>query len=178
MGPANQCPATRYGRVTVSDYQGFAQTEYEHVRDNFYPAFRWQGSAEPSARNELGRPLHEARVALVASAGAYLTGQERFDLGDDGDATYREIPADNATQLRFSHGGYNTRLAYKDPDVVFPLRTLHELAAAGTIGSVAPRVFSFMGYIPDTEPLLRASGPAVANALLSDAVDLVLLVPS
>ena len=39
-------------------------------------------------------------------------------------------------------------------------------------------IFSFMGYIPDTEPLLRASGPAVANALLSDAVDLVLLVPS
>lgn len=163
--------------MTVSDYQGFAQTEYEHVRDNFYPAFRWQASAEPSARNELGRPLHEAHVALVASAGAYLTGQDRFNLGDNGDATYREIPAD-ATRLRFSHGGYNTGFAYKDPDVVFPLRTLHELAAAGTIGSVAPRVFSFMGYIPDTEPLLGASGPAVANALLSDAVDLVLLVPS
>ena len=161
----------------MSDYHGFAKTEYEHVRDNFYPAFRWQASAEPSARNELARPLNEARVALVASAGAYLTGQDRFDLGDSGDATYREIPAD-ATGLRFSHGGYNTGFAYKDPDVVFPLRTLHELAAAGTIGSVAPRVFSFMGYIPETEPLLHASGPAVANALLADAVDLVLLVPS
>ena len=61
---------------------------------------------------------------------------------------------------------------------MFPLRTLHQLAAAGTIGSVAPRVFSFMGYIPDAEPLLNDSGPEVAMALLADAVDLVLLVPS
>ncbi len=161
----------------MGDYHGFAQTEYEYVRDNFYPAFRWQAFAEPSARTVPGRPLHEARIALVASAGAHLTGQQRFNLDDDGDPTYREIPAD-ATRLRFSHSGYDTRLAYQDPDVVFPLRTLHQLAAAGTIGSVAPRAFSFMGYIPDTELLLGASGPAVANALLADAVDLVLLVPS
>ena len=72
----------------------------------------------------------------------------------------------------------NTGFAYKDADVVFPLRKLHELAAAGTIGSVAPRAFSFMGYIPDTGPLMRDSGPEVARALLADAVDLVLLVPS
>jgi hypothetical protein len=161
----------------MDDYTGFAQTEYEHVRDNFYPTFRWRAAAAPSARTRPGRPLDEARVALVASAGAYLTGQERFDLGDDGDPSYRTIPA-TADRLRFAHGGYDTRRAYQDPDVVFPLRTLHRLSAAGTIGSVAPRAFSFMGYIPDTEPLLTGSGPEVAAALLADAVDLVLLVPS
>ena len=161
----------------MDDYRGFAQSEYQYVRDNFYPQFSWRTSAEPSARTLPGRPLGEARVALVASAGAYLAGQERFDLGDNGDPTYREIPA-NAERLRFSHGGYDTRRAYQDPDVVFPLRTLHQLAAAGTIGSVAPRAFSFMGYIPDVDPLLNDSGPAVARALLADAVDLVLLVPS
>ena len=161
----------------MDGYRGFAQTEYEHVRDNFYPAFRWHASPTPSPRNAPGRSLDEARVALVASAGAYVPGQERFDLGSDGDPSFREIPAD-ASRLRFSHGGYNTGFAYKDPDVVFPLRTLHELAAAGTIGSVAPRAFSFMGYIPDTGPLLTGSGPEVARALLADAVDLVLLVPS
>lgn len=161
----------------MSEYRGFAQTEYEHVRDNFYPAFRWRTAAEPSSRNHPGRPLEQLRVALVASAGAYLPGQERFDLGDDGDPSYRVIPAD-ATRLRFAHGGYDTRRAYQDPDVVFPLRTLHHLAATGSIGSVAPRAFSFMGYIPDTGPLLDSSGPEVARALLADAVDLVLLVPS
>ncbi len=163
--------------TAMGEYRGFAQTEYEHVRDNFYPAFRWRAAAEPSSRNPPGRPLAELRVALVTSAGAYLKGQDRFDLGDDGDPSYRVIPAES-TRLRFAHGGYDTRRAYQDPDVVFPLRTLHQLAAAGTVRSVAPRAFSFMGYIPDTEPLLHDSGPTVARALLADAVDLVLLVPS
>lgn len=62
--------------------------------------------------------------------------------------------------------------------MVFPLGLLRELAHDGEIGAVAPRAFSFMGYVPDGEQLLDRSGPEAAAKLLSDAVDLVLLVPS
>ena len=158
-------------------YNGFAQLEYEHVRRTAYPSFDWRTFSEPSPRRPLEVPLERARVALVGTAGAHLPAQPRFDLGDTGDSSYRELAAD-AIELRLTHVGYDTRCARQDPDVVFPLALLRRLAAAGFVGSLAPRAFSFMGYIPETGPLLEETGPAVARELLADAVDLVLLVPA
>jgi len=158
-------------------YRGFAQVEYEFVRQRVYARFDWTTFEEPSPRRGLERPLERSRIALVATAGAHLPGQPAFDLGKGGDSSYRELPADT-DELRFSHVGYDTRRADEDPDVVFPLSLLRRLAAEGEIGELAPRAFSFMGYIPETEPLLHQTGPEVAGKLLADAVDLVLLVPS
>ncbi len=158
-------------------YRGFARVEYEYVRERVYPRFEWTTFEQPSPRHRLERPLTEARVALVATAGAHLSGQPPFELGKSGDASYREIPAGSGG-LRFSHAGYDTRRADADPDVVFPLSLLRRMAAEGELGELAPRAFSFMGYIPDSQPLLETTGPDVAGKLLADAVDLVLLVPS
>jgi D-proline reductase (dithiol) PrdB len=158
-------------------YRGFAQVEYEYVRRRVYAPFDWTTFEEPSPRRKLERPLERSRIALVATAGAHLPGQPVFDLGKGGDSSYRELPAD-ARELRFAHVGYDTRRADEDPDVVFPLSLLRRLAAEGEIGELAPRAFSFMGYIPETEPLLQQTGPEVAGKLLAEAVDLVLLVPS
>jgi D-proline reductase (dithiol) PrdB len=156
--------------------QGFAQLEREHVR-GFYPGFEWRVFDQPSERCPLRKPLERARVALVGTAGAYISGQRPFSLGDEGDASVREIPA-NAELVLLAHPGYNTRRARDDPDVVFPLAVLRRLAAEGQIGELAPRCFSFMGYIPEAEPLLRHAGPRVARELVGDAVDLALLVPA
>ena len=161
----------------MGHYRGFAQVEYEYVRGRVYEPFEWTTFEEPSPRRRLERPLERSRIALVATAGAHLPGQPAFDLGKGGDSSYRELPADT-DELRFSHVGYDTRRADEDPDVVFPLSLLRRLAAEGEIGELAPRAFSFMGYIPETEPLLHQTGPEVAGKLLADAVDLVLLVPS
>jgi D-proline reductase (dithiol) PrdB len=163
--------------MTDPMYRGFAQVEYEHVRRTAYPSFGWTTFPEPSPRRPLETPLGRARVALVGTAGAYLPGQARFDLGDAGDSSYREIPAD-AADVRLSHVGYDTRRAMHDPDVVFPLALLRRFTAEGVVGSVAPRAFSFVGYIPETRPLLEETGPAVARELLDDAIDLVVLVPA
>ncbi len=122
-------------------------------------------------------PLERARVALVGTAGAYRASQRPFALGREGDSSYREIPAET-TEIRLAHGGYDSRRAARDPDVVFPLALLRRLAAEGVIGELNQRTYSFMGYIPDTAPLLQESGPAVARELAADAVDLVLLVPA
>ncbi len=161
----------------MTHYRGFAQVEYEYVRERVYESFEWTTFEEPSPRRVLERPLSRSRVALVATAGAYLPDQPTFDLGKNGDSSYRELPAD-AQELRLSHGGYDTRRAREDPDVVFPLSLLRRLASEGEIGELAPRAFSFMGYIPETGPLLQQTAPEVAVKLLADAVDLVLLVPS
>lgn len=158
-------------------YRGFAQIEYEYVRRRSAPGFEWTTFERPSARQRLRRPLAEARVALVATAGAYLRGQKRFSLEDEGDPSFREIPAD-AHEFRLAHPGYDVRRALRDPSVVFPLAVLREMAGESAIGEMAPRAFSFMGYIPDTRPLLAETAPAVAQRLQADQVDLVLLVPS
>lgn len=160
-----------------SPYQGFAQVEYEYVREHIYPTFAWRTFDAPSPRTVLARPLGQARVALVSTAGAHLPDQPAFDLSRSGDASYREIPS-GAEKLLFSHAGYDIRRAGKDPDVVFPLRLLRELVVSGEIGELAPRAFSFMGYVPEAAKLLEQTGPDVAAKLDRDAVDLVLLVPS
>jgi D-proline reductase (dithiol) PrdB len=129
------------------------------------------------AETSAGRPARAGAIALVASAGAHLREHAPFALDRDGDASYREIPA-GSEEVELTHLGYDTGRAARDPDVVFPLALLRELASEGLIGELAPRAFSFMGYIPDTAPLLSETGPAVARELVADADDLVLLVPS
>lgn len=158
-------------------YAGFAQVELDYVRRVAYPTFDWTRFDEPSPRRRLERPVARARVALVGTAGAFLRGQRAFSLGDDGDPSFREIPAD-AEAIRLAHVGYDVPRARRDPDVVFPLALLRELTREGRIGEIAPHSYSFMGYVPEPGQLLAESGPEVARRLRSDGVDLVLLVPS
>ncbi len=161
----------------MSDYRDFALLEYEYVRRKLLPDFDWTCFDTPSPRTPPSRPLAEARVALISTAGAHLPDDPRHAGGSDGDHTYREIPRD-AVEVALHHGGYDTKRARLDPDVVFPLRLLRTLAADGVIGEVAPTAYGFMGYIPHTAPLLAETGPEVARALIGDAVDLALLVPA
>ena len=56
-----------------------------------------------------------------------------------------------------------------------------ELPETGTlefvIGTASPRHFSIMGYILDATELTQITAPELAQALIDDQVDLVLLVP-
>jgi D-proline reductase (dithiol) PrdB len=105
-----------------------------------------------------------------------LPEQRHHHGGDEGDPSYRVIPLESE-KVRLHHPGYDVRRARKDPGVVFPLALLRAMAAEGKIGELAPRAFSYMGYIPHAEPLLMDTGPEVANALIADQVDLALLIP-
>jgi D-proline reductase (dithiol) PrdB len=153
----------------------FIRRERLHVR-TFYPSFEWACEAAPSPRNPMRVPLAQARVGLVSTAGGYARGQERFSLADEGDASLRVVGWDEP--VRFAHGGYDTRRAYRDPEVVLPRETLAMLATNGVIGATAPRVLSLMGYIPEVGSLVTETAPRVAAELLADAVDLVLMVPT
>jgi D-proline reductase (dithiol) PrdB len=120
-----------------------------------------------------GAPLSQRRVAIVSSAGLTVRGDRVF-RGRDAD--YRAIPATTQPhELLCSHISINfDRNGFQeDWNVVFPLDRLGELAAEGTIGSVAATHYSFMGA---TDPIQMEGGAReVAAKLKSDDVSAVLL---
>ena len=120
--------------------------------------------------------LADATVAIVTTAGLH----RRVDPGwRAGDQTFREIGASDR-DLALGHWSPNfdrSGLA-ADLNVVFPIDRLHEMAAEGAIGKVAPRHLSFMGALDETMTTIRIdSGPAAAKVLRDDGVDVVLLTP-
>ena len=135
----------------------------------------------------LDKPVTEATVALLTSAGLFLKdGQEPFDLDREraeptwGDPTYRVIPRTaTASDLGASHLHINCDNVLADPDVALPLGPLADLAADGAIGAVADDHYSFMGY--QSRDLIEwrdRYGPEVAAHLEAGAVDAVILAPA
>jgi D-proline reductase (dithiol) PrdB len=142
--------------------------------------YRWRrAEAVPAAR--LARPVTEARVALVTSAGLVAPGDTPFDLDlAGGDASFRTIAGDarlDALTIHHKSDAYDPAPLAADRNVAFPLDRLRALAAAGTIGDVAPRHVSFMGSITRPERLIAEFAPAAATLLAGDGVDIALLVP-
>lgn len=127
----------------------------------------------------LAKPLAEARVGLLTSAGAYVEGDPPFDVADPhGDPSFRQIPDGvDPGRLRFAHSHYDTTRAEVDPNVVLPLEPLHELVADGVVGSAASVHVGMMGFNPDPTRVARESAPRVADLYAADGVDVVVLSP-
>jgi D-proline reductase (dithiol) PrdB len=125
------------------------------------------------------KPLAECTVAIVSTAGVHLKSQPAHDvLNAHGDPSYREIPGDTrASAIAVDHTHYDTTDANADPNCVFPIDRLHELVEIGMIGAVAPLNFGFMGFIPDGRILRDTTAPIVAEKLLNQGTDAVILTP-
>jgi len=164
----------------IIDGVDFAEIERDHVRSRLYPDFAWRAFDAFSPLNPLQVPLAAARVALVTTSGAHLPDQAPFDIAAaEGDPSYRTFPSVTPlADLVLTHGGYDTRRASADKNVVLPLDHLRAAVTEHRIGSLTPRVYSFMGYVADTDPLVDQSAPAVARQLVEDKADLVLLTPT
>ncbi len=158
----------------------FAEIEQQFVRDRINPDFTWRAYDDYSPLNRMTANLGDARVALVTTVGAHLEDQEPFDLKDPaGDPTFREIPTNvSSGDLELTHRGYNTRQSKQDPNVVVPVDHLKAARECGRIGGLGSNIYSFMGFIADTDPLMDESAPEVARRLKADRTDLVLLVPT
>ena len=155
-------------------------SEFSLATRAFLKVYPWR-RIDPIPWTPLRKPLAEAKVAIVTTAGLVMQDQEPFD--DDvkgGDYSFRVIPhdADVASLIdthrseTFDHSGIQS-----DPNLAFPLDRLHELARDGRIGSVSERHLSFMGSITAPARLMRDSAPAAAQLLVEDGVDVALLVP-
>ena len=133
----------------------------------------------------LAKPLREARIALVTTAGVNVRGVDPpFDFEreqahpDWGDPTYRVIPRDvTQAQIQTGHLHINNEDLDRDINVALPLTRMLELETEGVIGSLAPSSYSFMGYQPDTTEWRERYAPEVAARMKAEAVDAVLLTP-
>ena len=133
----------------------------------------------PGAR--LVKPLSEARVAVVTTAAFFRRDQPPFDTTiRGGDYSYRVIPADtDLSTLEIAHrsDAFDIRGITSDKNLSLPLDRLKSLADQGVIGTVALRHFSFMGSIAAPGRLIAQTAPEVAQILLEDRVNAVLLTP-
>jgi D-proline reductase (dithiol) PrdB len=123
----------------------------------------------------LAKPLADARLALVTTAGLHVRGAAPFTGGHQG---YRAIPADTPlANIMLSHTsiGFDRSDVQRDLNVAFPLDRVRELVAAGELGSLASAHYAFLGAQRSYDGILQESGPAVARALREDGVDVVLL---
>ncbi len=155
------------------DYIARTREQYDQLG---YPPYRWVRNEGQPPFAPLAKPLSEARVGLVASGGIYRSGQVAFHYRDD--FSLREIPADTpVSALRATHFAYDLTDARRDPNTVFPLQTLRNLADEGRIGGLGAQAYAFMGGIYSARKVRDALAPAIAERLLRDEVDLAILVP-
>lgn len=124
----------------------------------------------------LDRPLADCRVAIVTTAGLKPNGE--VALWMTGDQSFQELRGD-ARDLQLSHfsPNFDRTGIIQDLNVVYPVDRLQEMAGTGEIGSVNERHFSFMGAQMEYSTMIQDTGPAVAQQLVDDGVDVVLLTP-
>jgi D-proline reductase (dithiol) PrdB len=121
------------------------------------------------------KDLSSATVTLVCATGVFLADQESFPSEDPGDVTHRVIPGDaDLGSMRIVHGHYDHSEADADPNIVFPLETLRQLAADGVIGAVNDKHYSF-GFTTRLKELYETAYPDVADKIERSKTKLVLL---
>ncbi|MDA0256708.1 MAG: glycine/sarcosine/betaine reductase selenoprotein B family protein [Chloroflexi bacterium] len=125
------------------------------------------------------KALAASRVALLSTGGIRLVSQPPYEVDcERADAAWNEIPAHAAaSDFAIDHEHYSHADADRDVNCMLPIERLRELAAAGEIGEVAPRHVGLMGCISDPTELSERTAPAIAELLVRDNVDLVLLTP-
>jgi D-proline reductase (dithiol) PrdB len=154
----------------------------------FYQATEVQPE-QPIPWTPLSKPLDECVFGLVTSGGLYHKGVESpFDLEREkaeptwGDPTFRTIPRDIAqSDVGVSHLHINTEDVEKDFNILLPIHRFEELAEEGTIGGLAEKAYSFMGFQghpPNTTEWRETYGPQVAEHFKAEGVDCVLLTPA
>lgn len=129
----------------------------------------------------LRKPLPEARVAVITTAGFYRAEDRPFNLSArGGDCSWRLIPVDtdlSALGIAHSSDAFDSKGIRADRNLALPLDRLKELAQRGRIGPAAPRHFSFMGSITAPGRLIANTAPEVAAMLIDDKADAVFLTP-
>ncbi len=152
-----------------------------------------EGPVEPTVDTApfvpLGRPLAEARLALITAGGVFVRDDD--PMGPNGptqaetlgmikdflrsSATLSEIPvATPLSELTARHPGYDATTAQRDPQTVFPLGHLRELADEGRIG-LADTHYAFTGATSQRR-LEKETAPAWAEHMAAQEVDGALLV--
>jgi D-proline reductase (dithiol) PrdB len=121
------------------------------------------------------KELQSATVTIVSATGVFLPDQQPFPEEDPGDVTYRIIPGDtDVASFRITHHHYDHSEADADPNIVFPLASLQELARQGVIGGVNDKHYSY-GFTTRLRELYEQTFPEIADKIERSRTKLVLL---
>lgn len=126
----------------------------------------------------VSKTLNDMTIMIVSTAGVHLKSQEAYNL--KGDASYRIIPGDvTVDALTVTHGAplhdYNWEEPRKDPNTVFPIDRLREVAAQGYIKAVAEKHITMMGYSLRLNEIVTTTSPAIAEEVDRSHADAVIL---
>ncbi len=148
---------------------------WETVNARYPGSMITKGDLVPLA--PLRRPLGEARLTFLSTAGVQPKGTLPFDVVHPvGDYTYREVPSNSTpADLEIHQLKYPTDGAHRDLNVIFPVERLQELRDEGVVGELAPNFFSFLGYNMDPDLLERTLADDLARAVQDQGADLALL---
>ncbi|MFN2475191.1 MAG: glycine/sarcosine/betaine reductase selenoprotein B family protein [Chthoniobacterales bacterium] len=129
---------------------------------------------------KLSKPLSEARLAFVSTAGVQPKGTLPFDtVHPVGDYTFRRVPSDSKREdLEIHQLKYPTSGANRDLNVIFPIERLQELTDERVVGSLTKNFYSFIGYNMDAERLERTLAEDIADAVAAENADVALLAPA
>jgi len=134
--------------------------------------------AAPSKRSwsPTTKPVSESRVAILTSAALRLRSQEPFLPGED--VSYRLVPSDaKSDEIVIDHHSRIGTVPRQDPEIVFPMEALTNLAERRVIGDLSPVHVSFKGGVRRHQEVETQLAPAIGRELKQARVDLALLVP-
>lgn len=133
----------------------------------------------------LAKPLNEATLALVTSAGISMKSDPPFDMEREkaeatwGDPSYRSIPkGTRSSDINANHLHINTEHILADVNVMLPLARMEELSNEDVIGSLASTAYSFYGFQWQRKGFLATAIAPMINQMKSEGVDAVLLTPA
>jgi hypothetical protein len=171
FAPAHDAPIPYLQRIR-DYYQGLG----------YGAPYEWAHCSEVPFR-PLAKPLSASRVTIVTTAAPYQP-----DKGDQGPGApynaaakfYAVYSGDTAKDhdLRISHVAIDRKhTTAADPGTYFPLPELRRCAAAGRIGSLAPR-FHGAPTNRSQQATLEVDCPEIVARCAADGVDAAILVPN
>jgi len=150
--------------------------------DSRIPEGDYSGSI-PFSR--LSKPLSEATLTLVTSAGISLKTDPPFDMEREkreatwGDRSFRAIPKNATAQdVTANHLHINTDYILQDINVMLPLARMAEFEREGIIGRFAPTAYSFYGFQWENNDFLKEAIEPMPQKIKEEGVDAVILSPA
>jgi len=121
------------------------------------------------------RVLGEATIGIVGTTGVYARSEAPFATEDPGGIEFRTVGGDTAlADLAIAHHHYDHTDADRDPNIVFPLDTLRELARDGVIAAPAAKHFS-LGFTTRLRELYEQTFPQLVREVERSSADAVLV---
>ena len=163
-------------RIDPISWTGLMKERYEALG---FPPYQWS-VYDDAPLTPLTRPLAQCAVTMLTSGGVSLKAAPGFDPYARNDfrvdAFERDCPSDG---FKIDDSYYPPDDAEQDINCIFAIDRLREMARAGEIGSVTPRLWSgFMGRTYMRSKLMEEVVPAFVQQLKADGTDVFVGVPA